>query len=118
MKKTLSLFLALVMCLTLCACSFGYTDSEKEYDLTKRAVTYTGIKYCKAAYTNVRTVRLEDFNMEENSDGRFNSSGYFIIIDEADNRYKAKYTAEVKVNIEMGDSDCIDFQLDTPGKIN
>ena len=107
MKKVVSLALALVMMLGLCACGGGSAAPEEEdhSDAIRLAVQFS--------YANVKNVLASVTNTDDNGDGTYEVNGYITVIDDYGDRYKAKFDATVSVD-EDGDADCDSFSMETP----
>ena len=126
MKKGLALILALVMCLSLCACGskkvseddireevrISEDDIREEVRITVRA---RAIAKCMFTYQNVKFVSTAVTTMDDNGDGTYDVKGYITVIDDYGDSYKAKFDATVSVD-EEGEGTCKSFDMDTPKK--
>lgn len=111
MKKALSIFLVLVMCLSLCACSNKDTSDEKT---PKQAVsdwaegfveiTLTSRKF-KVASANVTSI-------EEKSENEFEFCGTYTAKDENYEEVKGKFEGTGVYDPETKKADITDIELD------
>ena len=115
MKKVVSLALALVMMLGLCACGGGSAAPEEEdhSDAIRLAVQSEAAVECMFSYANVKNVLASVTNTDDNGAGTYDVNGYLTVIDAYGDRSKAKFDATVSVD-EDGDADCDSFSMETP----
>lgn len=111
MKKVLSLILALVMCLSLCACGNKDTSSEKtpKEAVSDRAqssveLTLTARKY-KVARAKITTI-------EEVAENEFEFSGTYTAKDENYGEVKGTFEGTGIYDPETKDVDIIDIDID------
>lgn len=114
MKKAISLILALVMCLSLCACGSG-TQKKDLHEEIKITVQGRAAAQCMVKYKDVKNVMASVTDYDDNGDGTYDVKGYITVIDGYGDRYKAKYTAVVAID-DDGDGTCKEFNMDTPTK--
>ena len=112
MKKVISLFLVLVMCLSLCACGGGKSDFSA-YDAAKVSVASRGNAYCGFNYADVRYSLIDSMIMDDNGDGTYTCTGYIAVHDNYGDVYKGKYKAVVKVDIDAETANCTSFEMVT-----
>ena len=111
MKKVISLTLALIIALFLCACSSGYLSM----DPLKRTVENEIIFNCMMNYEGVTSTNVSITNIEE-SDGYFYIKGKVYITDEYGDKYVGKFDAEYVLDGEEYEQ--TDLYIETPKKEN
>ena len=117
MKKALSLILALVLSLSLCACG----KKEPEYpeynvnDEIRSAVQAEAAVYCIIEYADVKSVMASVTDTDDNGDGSYDVKGYITVIDDYADTYKGKFNAVVKID-DYGKGICTYFYMETPEK--
>ena len=120
MKKVLSLILALVLCLSLCACGEPSVSIDEEIQLVIQAKASS---YCKVSFNDVKNVSVsvtdtQPYLIEHGIDDEYEKYyvyGYVIVTDVYGDQYKAKFSANVYFDEERN-GECREFEMDTPTK--
>lgn len=119
MKKALSLFLALVMCLSLCACGSESQDENFNNEKNVQDKLETNVREkasieCIAAYKGgIKSLDVSVTDYDDNGDGTYDVKGYVKFTDDYGDHYKAKYNAVVTI-ADHGYRACKEFNMDTP----
>lgn len=119
MKKSFSLFLALVMCLSLCACGDGNgTKETNEFDPKKefrREVNIEVQATCYLSYADVKftTTTLTDIDVDDDT---YTGKGKVTVEDNYGDTYVGKVTAVYKYNAEKESFTKVSLDIETPRK--
>ncbi len=114
-KRIFTLLLALTLCLPLVACG----EKEPAFDLhdeLELTIQARASAYCILNYADVKLVLVDTLSYDDNGDGTYDCKGYISVTDDYGDKYRAKYTAVVKVAGE--DGSIVSFEMDTPKKSN
>lgn len=111
MKKALSLILALVMCLSLCACGSEDTTDEKT---PKEAVSDRAQSSVELTLTarDLKVARAKITSIEEVSENEFEFSGTYTAKDENYGEVSGKFEGSGVYDPETKDVDIVDIDID------
>lgn len=117
MKRWIALLLALVACLSLCACGKKEPPKPSVTDLLRDEVEIDIQVYCSVYYENVRSTSCTMFT-DDQGDGLYHVSGKATVIDNYGDKYQGNYDADYQYNEEDESFTQINFELQTPTKVS
>ena len=114
MKKAISLLLALVMCLSLCACGGGNDAADEKTPkeaVSDRAKSYVELTLTARKYKVARAT-IPYSAVEEIGENEFKFSGTYTAKDENYGEVKGKFEGTATYDPETKDVEIIDIEID------
>lgn len=104
MKKVFAIILAMVLCLSLCACSGGNGDTESVEDKVKLAVESQIMANIMLQYDTTGLPSIT-YYIDEISENNFEVTGKVTVKDKYGDSYTGKYDAVVEYDPATDDCD-------------